>query len=212
MIRLRLITAIVFAALLLSSTSSAGAEEIQLPLVGNQFPVVGLDLRAGPLLHGDSIDADTVYPIGPGLRLGLQHIVTRSLSMNAEVRLGATAVGERQLTEEGTEESTVSFDWSFTALARYQGIGSSSGWTFAGGAHYRSLRLPEASMLQFGLDGRFGRHIWVGDETFLIIEAGVHFPLIDGLSQNAITAGDDAQVMLDDWFYPTASLGIQLAF
>ncbi len=198
---------------LAATSSTAAAEEFQLPLVGNQFPVVGLDFQGGFLDQDDAVDGDTIYPLGPGIRLGVHHIVTRRLSMNAELRLGATHIDERQLTDQGSEDSTLAFDWKVTALARYQAIGDSSGWTFAGGAHYRNLRLPEASMLQFGLDARFGRHIWLGDETFMIIEAGLHLPLIDGLSTSGPTSfEEDPEVMLDDWFYPTASVSAHIAF
>ncbi len=193
--------------------SEAHAEEVHLPIVGSQFPTVGLDMRAGPILDwsGDSMSASAV--VGPRARVGLQHILTRSFSMNLEGAFGASYLTDHPVAYDADGQSQIAFDWSIAILARHMAIGSGSGWTFAGGAHYRRASLDVGALLQFGVEGRLGYHVWTSDDRFFIVELGLHAPLIEGLSVTQQTQQQfDEQSPEDSWYFPSMSLGIQWAF
>lgn len=133
--------------------------------------------------------------------------------MNAEGAFGASYLTDHPVAYENGGEAQVSFDWSVAALARYMAIGPGSGWTFAGGAHYRSASLDIGSLVQFGIEGRLGYHVWTSDERFFIVELGLHAPLIEGLSVPQRTQQEfDEQSPQDSWYFPSASIGIQWAF
>ena len=197
---------------LLIAPVTAQADEVHLPIVGNQFPTVGVDMRAGAILDW-SDDSSNAAVFGPRLRVGLQHVITERFSMNAEGAFGASYFTEHPVAYEGEGDAQLSFDWSVAALARYMAIGPGAGWTFAGGAHYRRASLNIGSLLQFGLEARVGYHVWTGDESFFIVEFGVHAPLIEGLSVSPQTQQRfNEQSPEDDWYFPSTSLGIQWAF
>lgn len=189
---------------------TAAAQETHLPIVGRLFLTVGADVRAGPVL--DWSDDLTASPtVGPRVRGGFHHIISERLSMNAEAALGATYLAAHPMAPDGDGDAQVAFDWSIAVLGRYMAIGPLSGWTLAGGPYYRSTALSDGSLLQFGLDGRVGYNFWTDDERFLILEFGLHAPLIEGISvpQHAV---DPDQAMDNSWTLPSASLGIQWAF
>lgn len=193
--------------------TSAQAEEIHLPIVGNQFPTVGLDVRAGPILDWSDDELTASVVAGPRARLGLHHVITKRFSMNAEGAIGASYLTDHPVAFDDGGDAQIAFDFSVAALARYMAIGPGSGWTFAGGAHYRRISLDVGSLVQFGVEGRLGYHVWTDDERFFIVEMGLHAPLIEGLSVPQRTQQKfDDQAPEDAWYFPSASLGIQWAF
>lgn len=194
--------------------STAEAEDVHLPIVGNQFPTVGLDMRAGPILDWSDDEFQTAVVVGPRARVGLQHVITERFSMNAEAAIGASYLTDHPVAFEDGGDSEISFvDFSAAALGRYMAIGPGSGWTFAGGAHYRRASLDVGSLIQFGIEGRIGYHVWTSDERFFIVELGLHAPLIEGLSVPQRTQQQyDDEAPQDAWYFPSASLGIQWAF
>jgi len=211
------ITALVFALTFVGPTGPVGAEaeQVHLPIVGRQFITVGPELRGGAVVDwsGDELGASPV--ISPRGRLGLQHIILRRLSMNLELAAGATYLDDHPMAPQGDGPAQFSFDFSATILGRYMAVGPTSGWTFAGGIHYRRLGLQTGSLLQMGIDGRIGYHFWTGDERFVIVELGLHAPVIEGLSlpQSALRTADEPEDPVPDgWALPSASIGVQWAF
>lgn len=189
----------------------ADAEEVHLPIVGRQFLTLGAELRGGPVLdYADDLQTSTT--VGPRGRLGLQHIISSRLSMNLEGSVGATYLTDHPMAPDGDGDAQVAFDFNISMLGRYFAIGQTSGWTFAGGIHYRRAGLRAGSLLQVGADARLGYNFWTGDERFLIVELGLHAPVFEGLSvpQRGFDETDDHS--RDRWYQPSASLGIQWAF
>ena len=196
----------------------AEAEEIHLPIVGRQFITVGADVRAGPVLDWEGDNLDTSPTVGPRARIGLQHIVSQRLSMNLEFAPGATYLSAHPMAPGGDADARLAFDFSLAILGRYMAIGPTSGWTFAGGIHYRRVGLETGSLLQMGVDGRIGYNVWTDDERFVLIELGIHAPLLEGVNlpqrslQDVEDGVDDPGDVPDQWYLPSASLGIQWAF
>ncbi len=186
-------------------------EQAHLPIVGRLFGTVGAEVRGGPVLDGSNDDLSASPVVGPRARLGLHHVLGQRLSMNAEAGLGVLYFGPHPIAFDGDAESRVAFNWSATVLARYMKIGAQSGWTFAGGVHYANTRLADGTLLQFGAEVRIGYNIWTGDERFLLIELGLHAPIIDGLSTSQQMVAEQQEVP-GSWYQPMASLGIQWAF
>ena len=189
---------------------SAQAQQTHLPIVGRLFVAVGADVRAGPVIDW-SDDWNTSATVGPRARLGFHHIITESLSMNAEAAIGATYLSDHPMAPTGQADAEIAFDWSVAVLARRMPIGPRRGWTFAGGPHYRNLSLAQGSLIQFGVEGRIGYSVWTDDERFFIVELGIHMPLIEGLNIAQHAMAPEAPLE-ENWTLPSASLGIQWAF
>ena len=189
----------------------AHAQQSHLPIVGRLFLHGGGELRAGPVLEWDD-ELTYATTVGPRLRVGLHHILTNRLSMNAEAALGVTYFRDHPIAPGGAAESRPSLDWSATVLARYFPVGPRRSWTYAGGVHYRDVRLADGSLLQFGIEGRLGYAVWTGDERFLIVELGIHAPLIEGLSISQSFLDPEREPLPQSWIYPTATLGVQWTF
>lgn len=193
----------------------ADADEVHLPIVGRQFFVAGLEARGGPVLDYRQAPMSATATVGPRARIGLHHVIGDRLSMNLEGSFGATYLQAHPMAPAGEGDSQVSFDFTLSGLARYMAIGPLRGWTFAGGLHYRRAGLQTGSLLQMGIDGRVGYTVWTSDERFLIVEIGLHAPLLEGISlpQQAIPDEDDEEAQVPDhWYQPSASIGIQWAF
>lgn len=199
------------------ATAVAGTDDAHLPIVGRLYLNAGAEVRTGPILDWrddtETDDTKTAVVAGPRLRFGLHHILTERLSMNAEGAVGAMYFGSHPVAIDGQGEEGLALDWSVTILGRYMPIGVLSGWTVAGGVHYRNLHLDDGRLLQFGVEGRVGYTVWTDDERFFIVELGLHAPLIEGmtLSQTLFTPDQQTEVP-DQWYYPSASIGIQWAF
>ena len=193
----------------------AEAEEVHLPIVGRQFVTVGAEVRGGPVLDygGDSLAATPT--VGPRGRIGLQHILSERFSMNLEGAFGATYLADHTMAPGGDGDAQLAFDFTLGMLGRYFAVGPTSSWTFAGGVHYRRAGLSEGSLLQMGVEGRVGYTVWTDDERFFIVELGFHAPFMEGLSmpQRSLEDIEDAPDDVPDEFYqPSASIGIQWAF
>ena len=199
------------ASLITFEVPTATAQNIHLPMVGRQFPTLGLELHGGTIFDWTGDDLDYSPVVGPRARVGLHHIVTQRLSMNAEFSAGASYFGEHPVAPDGQGPSQIRFDWRLGLLARHFQLGEDSGWTFAGGLNYRRAHLQEGSLIQFGPDLRLGRFLWTSDERFLIIELAAHTPVFSGLTISDFT-GEIAQTIPTEWYHPSMSLAIQWAF
>lgn len=193
----------------------AAAGDVHLPIMGRQFVVVGVEARGGPVLdYSDGLAASTT--IGPRARVGIHQIITERLSMNLEGAAGTTWLAAHPMAPGGEGASQLAFDFNISMLGRYMAIGPLSGWTFAGGLHYRRAGLEDGSLQQMGLDTRIGYNVWTDDERFFIVELGVHAPVppLEGVNVPIETTEDverQAQVP-DQWYLPSASIGIQWSF
>ena len=190
----------------------AQAQQAHLPIVGRLFGTVGAEIRGGTVIDWNEEDLRLSPTAGSRARLGLHHVLSQKLSMNAEGAIGMTYYTPHTIGVDGEADARMALDWSATILARYLRIGSLSGWTFAGGVHYRSAYLADGTLLQFGVETRVGYNVWTDDERFLIVEFGLHAPLIEGLRVSQQTLTGEQPPVPGSWTQPSASLGIQWAF
>ncbi|MFU8803689.1 MAG: hypothetical protein ACNA8W_07775 [Bradymonadaceae bacterium] len=209
-----------FSALIFSMTGLLGspvlAQGMHLPIVGRQFPTVGLSLNPGFFYDGssDHPDVGTLAPTGGGaLRLGLQHIVSTGFSMNGELQLGMQWVSRHTATPFGVAPSQTAFAWQVGMLGRWFPIGEQKGWTAAVGAHYFRAGLEDAPLVMIGADLRLGRFIWTSDERFVIIEVGYSAPLIQGLRISPILAEEVGDEFIErTWSFHRFGIGFTMAF
>lgn len=191
------------------------AQGMHLPIVGRQFPTVGFSLAPGFIYDGaaEGTEVGLIAPTGGGtVRLGLQHVVSRSLSMNGELEGGLHYFTPHTASPFETAPSQLAFAWQVTMLARWFPIGEQAGWTGAVGGHYFRARLGDAPLLSLGADLRLGRFIWTSDERFIIIEAGYGAPLLQGLSISTAVADQVGEVRERTWALHRFSLGLTMAF
>lgn len=186
------------------------AQNVHLPIVGRQFFVIGLEAQGGAVVDYRE-DLQFSPALGPRIRVGIHHIITRNFAMNAELSAGATYFAEHIVAPHGEGDAQIRPDWRISVLARRQAVGPINGWTFAGGLDYRQAHLKEGRLVQFGLDGRLGRYLWTQDERFLIVELAVHAPIWEGLALKDFT-GELAETIPNDWILPSMSLAIVWAF
>lgn len=191
------------------------AQGMHLPIVGRQFPTLGFSLAPGFIYDGaaEGTEVGLISPTGGAtVRLGLQHVVSRSLSMNGEFEVGLHYLSPHTASPFETAPSQLALAWQVSMLARWFPIGEESGWTGAIGGHYYSARLSDAPLLSLGADLRLGRFIWTSDERFIIIEAGYGAPLLQGLTISRTLADQVGEVRERTWSFHRFSLGLTMAF
>jgi hypothetical protein len=203
------------AVIFVSTPGLTWAQGMHLPIVGRQFPTVGLSLSPGFFYDGaaDGREVSTVAPNGGGtLRLGLHHVVSSGLSMNGELEAGLHYLTAHTASPFGVAPEQLAFAWQITILGRWFPIGEPSGWTFAAGGHYFRAALKDAPLLSIGADLRLGRFIWTSDERFIIIEAGYGAPLLQGLRITPLVAEEVEELPAKHWALHRFSLGVTMAF
>ncbi len=198
-------------ALVLAAPLTVQAQQVHRPIVGSQMFTLGVEAQGGAVVDWIDDDLGLSPAAGARARIGLHHVISDRLSMNAEFAPGATYFAPHPVAPDGAAPSQTRLDWHVALLARRFRIGLTSGFTFAGGIYYRQTHLAGGRLLQLGGDLRLGRFVWTSDETFFIVELGLRGPFIEGLNVSQFTA-DDAVNIPDQWTYPQASLGIQWAF
>lgn len=202
-------------AMLLLESASASAQSVHMPMVGRQFPSVGVAAQGGAVIDLPESGVRVSPAAGGVARLGLHHIVGPRLSMSAEVGLGATYLGEHPMATVAPADAEVGFAWQLAVLARYFPIYARSGLTFGGGLQYSGLRLSDVPSTQMGAELRAGYYRWHSEERFWTLEFGLSIPLIEGLTLPTEFANPDepsSPTVERTWHYVRASLGLSFAF
>lgn len=202
-------------ATLMLMAAPASAQSVHMPMIGRQFPTVGIAAQGGAVIDRPDSGWKLSPAAGGVVRLGLQQIIGPRFSMSADVGLGATWLGEHPMTTAPPAASELGFAWQIAVLARYFPIYERSGLTFGGGLQYSGLRLNDVPTTQMGIELRAGYFRWHNDEHFWTLEFGLSVPLIEGLTLPTEFGSPDQtpQPTLErTWNYVRASLGISRAF
>ncbi|RAL23811.1 hypothetical protein DL240_06560 [Lujinxingia litoralis] len=199
--------------LLVALPAIASAQSVHMPLVGRQFPTLGIAAQGGAVVDLPDEGLKLSPAAGGVARVGLQHVIGPRLSMNADVGIGATWLGAHPMSTAAPADAEVGLAWQIAVLGRYFPIYQRSGLTLAAGVQYSGLRLADVPSSQIGLEMRAGYFRWDSEERFWTLEFGLSLPVLEGLSlPTDFTTNDAAGLPERSWHYMRASLGISRAF
>lgn len=208
----RLQTIVALAILSMSASASADPLETR---VGTQFLSAGMHLQPG-FLRDSTIPAEPDWNENAAtasgvVRVGLHHLLARSVMMGVEIDLGSVWYDEHTLNSVARADSEYAFTVAAGLTGRWFLLGEGEGPSVGLGLHARWDMLDEVTFNTFSPHIRLG-WTWWQEAEYLQLEVGYSTPFIAGLNLPTDFSGEAPEAAEQDSRLHTFSLGFNVGF